>query len=217
MNTLHNWFLPKQQHSDERSQESTCIHPEARSNTDTDLMQIDGPTTAEETHSDKAQTHTEDTHTKPEDDDNPHMMQMQIDGQGDHQWDSIFFIKTIAQWKPNFKCSTCHAGRNRGSRMRVRNIHPHQETRFSPALTDHVAHTLITNISTRLKKKETVNKLNALSSDRLQNAADGCDSFRARFRAFRVAAEHCKRTRRSATTKRMRVTSDSCGLAATAG
>ena len=43
MNTLHNWFLPKQQHSDDRSQESICIHPEARSSTDTDLMQIDGP------------------------------------------------------------------------------------------------------------------------------------------------------------------------------
>ena len=98
VNELHKWFLPKQQHRDDRSQESICKHPEARSNTHTNLMQIDGPATAEETHSDKAQQHTEDTHTMPEDDDdNPHITQMQIDKQGDHEWDCIINKKTIAQ------------------------------------------------------------------------------------------------------------------------
>ena len=93
VNTLHNWFLPKQQHSDNRSQGSTCIHPEARNSTDTDLMLIDGPTTAEEKHSDKPQTHAEDSHTMPEDDDNPHI-----------------------------KCSTCHAVRNTSMRTMRQNV-----------------------------------------------------------------------------------------------
>ena len=88
------WFLPKQKHSDDRSKEIICIHPEARSSTDTDLMQIDGPSTAEETHSDKAQMHTVDTHTMPEDDDNPHTAQMQTDEQGDLKWDCLFSKKT---------------------------------------------------------------------------------------------------------------------------
>ena len=69
-NTSHNWFSPKQQHSDDRSQESI----EARSSNE-----IDGPATAEETHCDEAQVHTEDTHTMLEDDDdNPQKVQMQI-------------------------------------------------------------------------------------------------------------------------------------------
>ena len=52
-----------------------------------------------------------------DDDDNPHTEQVDIDEH--HEWDCIFSKKTVAQWKPNIKCSTCHAGRNRGSRMRV--------------------------------------------------------------------------------------------------
>ena len=44
---------------------------------------------------------------------------MQINEQVNHEWDCIFSKKTKAQWKPNIKCSTCHAGKNRGSRMRV--------------------------------------------------------------------------------------------------
>ena len=83
-------------------------------------MQIDGPATAEETHNDEAQTHTEDTHTTPEDaGDNQHTEQMQLDEQVDHEWDCIFSKKTTAQWESNTKCSTCHADRDRGSRMRV--------------------------------------------------------------------------------------------------
>ena len=52
-----------------------------------------------------------------DDDDNPHTEQVHIDEH--HEWDCIFSKKTVAQWKPNIKCSTCHAGKNRGSRMRV--------------------------------------------------------------------------------------------------
>ena len=93
---------------DDRNQESMW------SSTDTDLMQIDGPTTAEEKHSDRVQIPKEDAHTMPEDDDNTHTTHMQIDEQRDLERDCIFSKKTVAQRKLYIKCSTCQAVRNRG-------------------------------------------------------------------------------------------------------
>ena len=60
MNTLHNWFLPKQ-----RPQPGKHMHA-SRS---------------------QEQHYTEETRTMREDDDNPHIAQMQIYEHGDHEWD----------------------------------------------------------------------------------------------------------------------------------
>ena len=118
-NTLHNWFQKKQKHPEESSQESIQAHPEARSSNDTDMMQVIEPMTTDAEHINKAQKIMADEHTMSMGVDVEHTEPMQIDTQEHSAQECIFSKKTIAQHRANITCATCHAARNRGSRMRV--------------------------------------------------------------------------------------------------
>ena len=85
-------------------------HPEARSSTDFDMTQIFEPTTTADGHLDKARKTSEADCNMSKSDFDAHTKHMQID---------IFSKKTIATHKAKIVCATCHAARNRGSRMRV--------------------------------------------------------------------------------------------------
>ena len=118
-NTLHNWFQKKQKHLEESSQESIQAHPEARSSNDIDLTQVIAPMTTNAEHIDKAQKIMADEHTMSMGAVEEHSEPMQIDTQEHSAQACIFSKKTIAQHRANITCATCHAARNRGSRMRV--------------------------------------------------------------------------------------------------
>ena len=119
VNTLHNWFHKKRKNVEECSQESIQAHPEARSSTDTGMLQDTKPATAAAAHISKAQKSTTAERIMSTGDEVEHTVQMQDDTQIHIAQECIFSKKSIAQHRAKITCATCHAARNRGSRMRV--------------------------------------------------------------------------------------------------
>ena len=83
------------------------------------MMQVIEPRTTDAEHINKAQKIMADQHTMSMGDDVEHTEPMQIHTQEHSAQECIFSKKTIAQHRANITCATCHAARNRGSRMRV--------------------------------------------------------------------------------------------------